>query len=233
MHVTLPESTKVRKRQSSGLLASVVAHAAVLAALLAKSGWTAVSDAEPRPASLRYTELRPADPQPRHPPAASMGATAMDAPPTIPALDLPAVIMTAIPDLAASATVLDPPTFDGRPFGQNTAGRNPGALGDTGVAVFDWRTVDRPAEARAGNPIPRYPSALSSAGVEGSVAVRFVVDTLGTVERGSARTLRASHPLFEQAVREALARMRFQSAEAGGKKVRQMVEQSFHFEIRR
>ncbi|NJN05990.1 MAG: hypothetical protein HC814_05950 [Rhodobacteraceae bacterium] len=60
-----------------------------------------------------------------------------------------------------------------------------------------------------------------------------MVDTLGRVEPGSFRVLDSAHPLFERAVRDALGAMRFVPAEAGGRRVRQVVEQSFLFTLRR
>lgn len=93
-------------------------------------------------------------------------------------------------------------------------------------------TVDREVVPLRGV-APRYPSMLASASVEGTVVMQFVVDTLGRVESGSLDVLRADHPLFEQSVREALGRMRFVPAEAGGRKVRQLVEQPFTFALAR
>jgi protein TonB len=74
---------------------------------------------------------------------------------------------------------------------------------------------------------------LQSAGLEGDVRAQFVVDTLGRVEQGSFRVLQTSHDLFAAAVREALSRARFKPAEVGGRRVRQLVEQSFTFRISR
>ena len=44
--------------------------------------------------------------------------------------------------------------------------------------------------------------------------------------------LDSAHPLFERAVRDALGAMRFVPAQAGGRRVRQLVEQSFLFTLR-
>ena len=74
---------------------------------------------------------------------------------------------------------------------------------------------------------------LQSAGVEGDVRAQFVVDTLGRVEQGSFKALDTTHDLFAAAVREALGRARFKPAEAGGHRVRQLVEQTFTFRIAR
>jgi protein TonB len=64
------------------------------------------------------------------------------------------------------------------------------------------------------------------------VHAQFVVDTSGRVERESIRFKRGDHTLFERAVIETLLRSRYSPAEAGGRKVRQLVEQAFSFTLR-
>ena len=91
--------------------------------------------------------------------------------------------------------------------------------------------VEKPVVARADSPRPRYPELLRSAGVGGEVVAQFVVDTLGRVEVGSVRVLRATHPLFAQAVERTLPVARFIPAEAGGHRVRQLVQQPFAFAV--
>ena len=63
------------------------------------------------------------------------------------------------------------------------------------------------------------------------VLATFVVDTTGRADPSSFKVLRATHQLFEKAVRDALPRMRFIPAEVGGKKVKQLVQQPFSFAI--
>ena len=67
--------------------------------------------------------------------------------------------------------------------------------------------------------------------IEGDVLATFVVDTTGRADPASFKVLRATHQLFERAVRDALPRMRFVPAEVGGRKVRQLVQQPFSFAI--
>ena len=69
------------------------------------------------------------------------------------------------------------------------------------------------------------------AGVEGKVAAQFVVDVEGRVETGTVRLVRSDNALFDEAVRVALARMRFTPAEIAGRKVRQLVEMPFVFAL--
>jgi protein TonB len=85
--------------------------------------------------------------------------------------------------------------------------------------------------AVAGNPTPLYPTALRSAQLEGTVVARFVVDTSGRAEPASVSFREASHPLFADAVRQALLRSRYLPAMLNGRKVRQLVEQRFAFSL--
>jgi hypothetical protein len=78
---------------------------------------------------------------------------------------------------------------------------------------------------------PEYPAHLLNSGLEGLAEVRYVVDTLGFVDTLSYRVLKASHSDFAVAVRRALPHMRFSPAVQGGRRVRQLVEQTFRFKI--
>ena len=50
---------------------------------------------------------------------------------------------------------------------------------------------------------------------------------------GTFKVLKATNDLFANAVRSALPNMRFYPAEVGGKKVKQLVQQSFQFKLDR
>ena len=78
---------------------------------------------------------------------------------------------------------------------------------------------------------PSYPPALLARGITGFAQVRYVVDTLGAVDTLSYRVVLATHPDFAVAVRRVLAEMHFRPAVVGGRRVRQWVEQTFHFRI--
>jgi protein TonB len=80
---------------------------------------------------------------------------------------------------------------------------------------------------------PAYPESLRAAGIEGQVIAQFVVDSTGRVELATFQVLDRQHPLFVAAVRSALSRMRYLPAEARGARVAQLVQQSFHFTVRR
>lgn len=102
------------------------------------------------------------------------------------------------------------------------------APGDNAFTVLevDSAIVRDPASAA-----PEYPPHLLREGVEGSAAVRFVVDSTGEVDTLTYRVLSATHADFAVSVRRALTRMHFQPAVQAGRRVRQLVEQSFSFKI--
>lgn len=173
---------------------------------------------------------RPAAPQPR------VAAT--------PALVAPTSVATSIPDidLKAVATISDvvaPPVAEpvraGPPGGtavRNTSdGDVAGGLGsgNSGKA-FDESQVDRAVEVRRAV-APRFPESLRSVNVTGNVTVRYIVSADGKVEPGSIEIISTPHKLFADAVRTALLNTRYRPAEAGGKPVRQLVEQSFQFKL--
>ena len=79
---------------------------------------------------------------------------------------------------------------------------------------------------------PTVPSTATSA-VEGEVLARFVVDTAGGVEAKSIEILQASHGLFGDAVTEWLRQTRYAPALVSGRPVRQLVQQSIGFTLRR
>ena len=58
-----------------------------------------------------------------------------------------------------------------------------------------------------------------------------VVDTTGRAEVATLKGLRYTDRAFLEAVRQALPRMRFKPAEIRGRRVRQLVQQAFAFEV--
>lgn len=107
-----------------------------------------------------------------------------------------------------------------------------GRSSDAGPSVPDREGVDREVVPLPTNPAPRYPAALRAAGIQGSVFARFVVDTTGHVRMETVSVEASDHPLFAEAVIEALRRSRYTPAELRGRKVPQLVVQPFVFVMR-
>ena len=186
------------------------------------------------------------------PPAQPRPVQAQPKLPTTPALVAPIKVALSLPpvDLKAVPTISDvvaPPapepikasgvsregsvksSDDDDPAG----GRGKGGLGSGGSGrAYDEDQVERAVQVTRG-PQPRYPDALKSVGVEGAVVMRFIVSAEGRVEPGSIEAISTPHKLFADAVRAALLNTRYRPAEAGGRAVRQLVEQSFSFKLDR
>jgi hypothetical protein len=108
----------------------------------------------------------------------------------------------------------------------------PPAAGESNAdSVFTILEVDSAVVRSATSAAPAYPLDLLEKHVEGFVLARYIVDTTGFADVGSLEVLKATHPGFVQAVRDALPYMRFSSAKIGAQKVRQLVEQPFTFRI--
>lgn len=231
MRITLSETGRARKRSPLGTTVSVVLHATLFVMVAAGAGMSNQGPPEkPHRDILVYT---PTPVVPHTPRPATSGPTHSTWNPSAPP-PIPGRVEITVPDFR---NVGDHLLADGGPlveFGHATLAQTTGvSRSDATVSdVYDVRAVEVPAKT-IGNQAPRYPSVLSTAGIEGSVVVRYVVDTLGHVEQGSVTTVSTTHALFERAVRDALPRFRFSSAQVGGRKVRQLVEQSFAFELRR
>ena len=233
MFTTLIESRGTRKRDTPWLLASAALHLMLLAGLMASSPKAHSRESAPAErAPLVWVAPRAIDPGGTQPAAGSSGSgAAFPASRRIPSLD--GAPFVDVPDIllagsGAEATIeagLSPTTdFRGA---SGSGGPFPGGGGEPLSAA----QVERAALPHAGNRPPEYPRQLHAAGIEGSVLMRFVIDTTGEVERGSPVVIRSDHPLLTTAVMRALATHRFLPAEAGGRRVRMLVEQRFEFEI--
>jgi protein TonB len=98
-------------------------------------------------------------------------------------------------------------------------------------SVFSILDVDTAVVRSANSAAPAYPLSLLTARITGSVSAQYIVDTTGFADTSSFTVIKATHPGFVLAVKEALPYMRFQPAKIGAMKVRQLVEQQFSFHI--
>lgn len=243
MYLTLPESSRRRQRSAGGTAMSAVLHAAVIGVTVVGTGISAPRPTRPTPPEDIIFVVKPPAEDPSRPtptPPPERTPPPPDTPPLVPpVLDPsplvtvdPTVVPTTLPDLDAGlGAVPEPPKVANG--GTGDGGTSTGTdIAPTDGAPMSALAVDRAVVVRDGA-APRYPAMLVSAGIEGVVLARFVVDTLGRVERAGIELTSSAHPMFAQSVREALGRMRFVPAESQGRKVRQLVQQPFTFEITR
>lgn len=104
------------------------------------------------------------------------------------------------------------------------------ASNEGGQAYFEFQ-VDKPVLARPGNPHASYPDEMRSRGKTGDVIVQYVVDTTGRVDPSTVEIIKATDNAFANSVKSVLPEMRFFPAETGGRRVRQLVQQSFRFAL--
>ena len=98
------------------------------------------------------------------------------------------------------------------------------------LKVYTAEQVDIPARGDSlSRPQPLYPEQLLVTGVPGQVLAEFVVDTLGRVELETFGVISSTDPRFVQAVQRALPDWAYAPAILNGKRVRQLVQQPFHF----
>jgi protein TonB len=211
---------------------SVVVHAGLIAAAVAATA--AADPAPPRDPDANVIYYMPPVSTPQRGPARGDPGLARTSPSDpLPRLPLPDGLEDGIPVPTPSEIETAPIVFGGgdpTPSGGTTAARGGGG-GEPGL-YFEY-DVDEAARALAGNPVPEYPRALRNANVEGTVLVQFVIDTTGRADLHSFRAITSPHTLFADAVRDAVARMRFQPARVGERPVRVLVQQRFAFRLAR
>jgi TonB family protein len=98
------------------------------------------------------------------------------------------------------------------------------------LSIYTADQVDSTAHLDTAGPIkPVYPDSLYRAHVPGETLVEFVVDATGDVEMETFGVVSSTHPLFAESVRRALYDAEFVPARLGGRRVRQLVQQPYHF----
>lgn len=239
MFRNLIETNARRQRSTSGTLASFALHAALIGLAVVATADAGPDEVRDEPEVVKFVDTprpdEPPPPEPAHAPPPPSGAVA--APPTAPGfrtLPPPLDVPDVIPPIDLSRPLTDERDFTGIGVRDGTHDGVPGAprsqIADAS-GHYDVHEVEKPVvplDAVA----PSYPAMLRSQGTEGRVVLRFVVDTAGRVEPGSIEVIESAHDLFTASVRRTLEGARFVPAEHGGRKVRQLVQQSFAFEIR-
>jgi TonB family protein len=226
MFSQLPESRSVPPRRRLAIAVSSVVHAAII--------WEAMhGTAAARPATRRITEIPLYMVAPRPERSTHLVTTTGRAPAV--RIAFPTVAPLSIPVPATPAAPVLPDSWPSHPTSADVA--DPGTSGPTGDGhgtvgqPFAAGEVDRAAAPRPGAPAPVYPPGLQAAGIEGVVAVEFVVDSAGNADMHRVRIVSSADPAFSEAARTAIARTRYFPAEAHGHHVAQLVEQSFVFRI--
>jgi len=234
MFNNLLESKPKKQRSPAGAAVSIVLHSVLIGAAVYATAHAAIENEKPKQEEVKFVETpkEPPPPEPEKPKPPPPDVVAAPPPPKgFQVLTAPVKIPDVIPDIDLSKKVTDEADFSGKGV---AGGTSKGVVGGTAVNTdqpfFEFQ-VEKPVAPMGGNPTPQYPDMLRSAGVEGEVLAQFVVDTTGRAEMGTFKVLKTSNELFSVAVKNALPRMRFIPAEAGGRKVKQIVQQPFSFAL--
>lgn len=239
MFKNLIETNAKRQRSAGGTMASIVLHGALIGLAVVATASAAIEAEKPKEEKVEFVEApkdEPPPPEPEVEPAPPPPPDVVAAPPppkgfqvVTPPIDIPDVI----PKIDLSRKAIDEADFSGKGVAGGTSkgveGAPPAPIVGDNQTYFEFQ-VEKPVVS-LNNAQPNYPGMLQSQGVAGQVIAQFTVDTTGRVEPNSFKVIESSHDLFTSAVRNVLPRMRFQPAEVGGRKVRQLVQQPFVFSI--
>ena len=240
MFDVLIASAAHREVRAGTVTTSMITHAllimlAVFATRAALENPRALS---PEPAIMLFVPKPPPPPEPESKPEQPVVTPLVAEPPPkgFQTVVAPRDIPTVIPPVDVTQRPLDPRDFTGRGV---EGGLASGVVGGTGTvdaasdmnAIYEASTRDDRFEQAVVvfQPAPRYPAALAAAGIEGKVALEFVIDTAGKVERGSIRVLERTHEAFEASAREAMTGATFRPARMSSRPVRQLTRQSIRF----
>ena len=220
---------------AGGTLFSIVFHTIVVVLAVIATANAGINKDKSKAEKINFVEMKKEAPKPKEPPPPPKDVV-MKAPPPkgFQVLRAPVEIPIKIPEIDLSKKVTDEADFSGKGV---KGGSGHGVEGGTGVfdpnqTFFEFQ-VEKPVVQVPGTASPRYPEVLRSSGVEGEVQAQFVVGEEGRADPSTLKILKSSNDLFSSAVRNALPNMRFYAAEVGGKKVKQLVQQTFQFRLDR
>ena len=233
MFDNLIESKPKKQRTLGATIASGIFHGAVVMLSVYATASAVQEEDEPIVQKVDFVEIKQDEPPPptdQPPPPPDMVA-APPPPKGFQVLTAPVNIPDVIPEIDLSKKLTNEADFTGKGVRGGVAD---GVVGGTVVnqdqTFFDFQ-VEKMVAPIPGTGTPNYPDILRSASVEGQVLAQFVVDTTGRVEIATFRVITKTHDLFEASVRNALPRMRFLPAEVAGRKVKQLVQQPFQFNL--
>ncbi len=232
MFNTLVESRATRRRNTKGTMASVVLHGAVIAVAVSMT-MASPGEATPPPVPTDVIDyVRPPHTPP--PPTPDLITRRPDSPPStpLPNIAIPLFTPKELPPIDYSAPVIPIDQIRiGGPGALTSPYSPPSSTPYVPGSVVNSDAVERIPSLVGNARAPRYPDALRQSNIDGHVAARFVVDTLGRAEMDGLTIVETSHPLFAEAVKNALAYYRFTPGEVGGHKVRTMVQIPFTFSL--
>jgi protein TonB len=235
MFNNLIESKARKDKKAGGTVMSVVLHSAFILLAVYATASAGIEAEKSRQENIKFIETPKAkevEVKKEEPPPPEKIAV-VPPPKGFQVLRAPVEIPIDIPKIDLTRRVTNEEDFSGKGVAGGTAtgvaGGKPIDL-NSNQTYFSFQ-VEKQVEPISNTQQVAFPEALRSSGVGGEVQAQFVVDTLGRIESGSFKVQKTTNDLFAAAVRSHVPRMRFYPAEVGGRKVRQLVQQAFVFNI--
>ncbi len=232
MFNNLIESKAKKQRTPGGMALSVVIHAVLIGGAVYGTLQAGQQIEKVRAEKVEFMKVEKKEPPPpkKAPPPPDVVA-APPPPKGFQVLTAPIKIPDVLPKIDLSKSVTNAADFSGKGVAGGIAKGVVGGTAPVTNQTFYSYQVEKQVEMAPGNQPPHYPDVLRSANLEGEVLAQFVVDTNGRADMSTFKALKTTHDLFVQAVRNSLRDYRFYAAEIGGKKVKQLVQQSFQFTL--
>jgi protein TonB len=226
------------KRQGSGRYTAV--STMLVASLIASAAYATQQvhqmNEKTKQEDVKFVDVKKEEPPPpkEEPPPPPPDQPVVNPPPKgFQTLVAPIKIPDVIPDIDLSKKATDEADFSGKGVQGGVA---KGVVGGSGPvndnqAFFEFQ-VDKPAAAIPGTGSdPRFPESLRAAQIAGEVQAEFIVDTTGHAEMRSWKVLKSTNEQFSNSAKASVASRRYLPAEAGGRKVRMVVQQAFTFAL--
>jgi protein TonB len=230
----LLESKAKKERMAGGTVFSIVLHTVLIGGAVYATARAGVKDDKAKAEKIQFVEMKK-EPPPEKPKDAPPPKEVVIKPPPpkgFQVLRAPVRIDIKIPEIDLSKAITNESDFSGKGVKGGTGSGVAGGIVNTNQTYFEFQ-VEKPAEALADNPKPKYPAVLESSGIAGEVQAQFVVLSTGKADMESFKALKSTNELFTLAVKNVLPRMRFSPAQIGGKSVNQLVQQLFQFAVPR
>jgi len=227
MSISLIESKRASQKSLRSTVVSVALHAVVITLAVYV---TASAKEMVKPIIENIPPIYPPQPAKRHegPLPSHPSGPELPAAPRGPIFSHTFAIPDSLPPIDPTGAPSLDSLFTIGTSDHGSSGASTNSALDTG-APYSVSQVEKPALPCTGNPFPKYPSMLERSRVEGTVLAQFVVDTLGRADMSTFKILDSSNDLFSASLRSALAQWRFYPAEAGGHKVKQIVQLPLKF----
>jgi TonB family protein len=227
----LLESRARRQRRAGGAALSVATHLAIIAFITMTTVRIAPAHPKPDPTTTVHfaapkTVARPV----AHVMPDQRSSGPVFRLPNVRNIDVPRTIPTSLPAIDISQPTTSGDIVIGGRGDPDGAARPHGILDGERPSSTEWRGTELLMRIVT-TAKPRYPERLRELGIEGSVVVRFTVDTTGRVDTKSAEIVSSTNPQFSRAVLDALDGFRFKPAEAGARRVAALAEMPFEFRI--